>query len=76
MPKKIIHFDADLYSSTLYTLTTLSPYIKKGDVLIFDEFNVPLHEYKAFIDWTSSYYINYSVIGETNNFYQMAIKII
>ena len=73
--RKVIHLDADLYSSTLFVLTTLSPYLNSGDILLFDEFNVPLHEYKAFREWTESFYINYSVIAEVNNFYQVAIKI-
>jgi hypothetical protein len=36
---------------------------------------VPLHEYKALKDWSESFYINYSVLGEVNNFYQIAIKL-
>ncbi len=74
--RKVIHMDADLYSSTLFVLTTLSHVIKKNDIIFFDEFNVPLHEYKAFIDWTSSFYINYKVLGGVNNYYQVAIKIL
>ena len=73
--QKVILLDADLYSSTLFVLTTLSPYLKKGDILIFDEFNVPLHEFKAFSEWVNSFYINYSVLGEVNNYYQVAIKL-
>lgn len=74
--RKVIHMDADLYSSTLFVLTSLSPMLKPGDILFFDEFNVPMHEYKAFMDWVKSYYINYEVIGSVNNFYQTAIKIL
>ena len=73
--RMVVHLDADLYSSTLFVLTTLSSYLKKGDILIFDEFNVPLHEYKAFMEWVGAFYINYSVIGEVNNYFQVAIKI-
>jgi len=73
--RKVIHLDADLYSATLFVLTTLSPYLRKGDILLFDEFNVPLHEYKAFTEWADSFYINYSVIGEVNNYFQVAIEI-
>ncbi len=73
--RKIVHLDADLYSSTLFVLTALSPYLKKGDILLFDEFNVPLHEFKAFTEWVNSYYIDYSVVGEINNFLQVAIKL-
>ncbi len=73
--KKVLHFDADLYSSTLFVLTTISPYLKKGDILMFDEFNVPMHEYKALKEWSESFYIDYNVIGEVNNYYQIAIEI-
>lgn len=73
---KIIHMDADLYTSTLFVLTSISPILEKGDIIIFDEFNVPMHEFKAFSEWVSSYYIKYEVIGAVNNFYQIAIKIL
>lgn len=73
--RKVIHLDADLYSATLFVLTTLSPYLNKGDILFFDEFNVPLHEYKAFSEWVESYYIKYTVLGQVNNFYQIAIQL-
>ena len=73
--RKIIHMDADLYTSTLFVLTTISPILKKGDIIIFDEFNVPMHEFKAFSEWVSSYYIKYEVIGAINNYYQIAIEI-
>jgi hypothetical protein len=73
--KKVIHLDADLYSATLFVLTSMSPYLKKGDILLFDEFNVPLHEFKAFTEWVNSFYINYKVIGEVNNYLQVAIRL-
>lgn len=73
--RKIIHMDADLYTSTLFVLTSLSHILKKGDIIIFDEFNVPMHEFKAFSEWTKSFYIKYQVIGAVNNFYQVAILI-
>jgi hypothetical protein len=71
--RRIIHMDADLYSSTLFVLTQLTPLLMKGDILFFDEFNVPLHEWKAFSEWTESFYIQYEVLGSVNNFYQVAI---
>jgi len=73
--RRIIHMDADLYSSTLFVLTTISPYLRKDDIILFDEFNVPRHEFKAFIDWTSSFYIEYDVLGAVNNFYQVALRL-
>ncbi len=73
--KKIIHLDADLYSSTLYIMTIMYPYLKSGDILFFDEFSVPMHEYKAFMEWTKSFYIEYEVLGSVNNFFRLAVKI-
>lgn len=73
--RRVIHMDADLYSATIYVLTSMAPFIKKGDILFFDEFNVPLHEFKAFMEWTSAFYIDYEVLGSVNNFHQVAIKI-
>ena len=73
--RKVIHMDADIYSSTLYVLTTMAPYINPGDIIFFDEFSVPLHEFKAFTEWTHSFYIDYEVLGGVNNFYQTAVMI-
>ena len=73
--KMVVHMDADLYSSTLFVLTQLHPFLRKGDIIFFDEFNVPMHEYKAFTEWTKSFYIDYEVLGAVNNYYQVAILI-
>ena len=72
---KIIHLDADLYSSTLFALTSLHPYLKSGDILIFDEFNVPTHEFKAFMNYVDSYYVKYEVITAVNNYFQVAVRV-
>ena len=70
--RNVIHMDADLYTSTLYVLTSLAPYLSKGDIIIFDEFGVPLHEFRAFMDFTKSFYLDYKLIAASNNFYQAA----
>ena len=73
--RKVIHMDADIYSATFYALILITPFIKSGDIIFFDEFNVPLHEFKAFSEWSRSFYIDYKVLGGVNNFYQTAIMI-
>ncbi len=73
--RKVIHMDADIYTSTLFVLTMIGPYLRKNDILIFDEFNVPMHEFKAFTEFLSSYYVKVRVIGAVNNFYQTAFVI-
>ena len=73
--RKVIHMDADLYSSTLFVLTRLIPYLKKDDLLLFDEFGVPTHEFRAFVDIVSSYNLKFEVLGAINNYLQIAIKL-
>jgi len=73
--RKVIHMDADLYSSTLFVLTRLIPLLKKDDIIIFDEFGVPTHEFKAFIEIVSAYKLEYEFIGAVNNYLQIAIKV-
>ena len=73
--KKVILMDADLYTSTLYTLTSIAPYLTKGDIILFDEFNVPRHEFLAFSNFIDSYYINLQLIGAANNYYFCAFEI-
>lgn len=74
--KKLIHLDADLFSSTLFALTQLYRYLGDGDILLFDEFAVPKHEFMAFKIFTESFYVNYEVIGAANNYLFLAVKII
>ena len=70
--RKVIHMDADIFSATLFTLTTLAPLVNKGDIIFFDEFNVPNHEYSAYKIFTESFYIKLRTIGSVNNYYQTA----
>jgi O-methyltransferase len=73
--RKVIMLDADLFSSTLFTLTSLAPFLKKGDIILFDEFVVPTHEYLAYQQFVESYYINLKLIGVANNYYFAAFKV-
>ncbi|MFZ4398568.1 MAG: class I SAM-dependent methyltransferase [Bacteroidales bacterium] len=73
--RKIIHMDADLFSSTLFALSSMYPYLRKGDILFFDEFNVPNHEFFAFKCFCDSYYVKTKLIGAVNNYYQVALLI-
>lgn len=51
----VVHNDSDLYSSTLFTLARLDPLLIPGTVLIFDEFSVAMHEFRAFEDYRSAF---------------------
>jgi hypothetical protein len=74
--RNVIMMDADLYSATLYALTTLAPVLKKDDIIFFDEFAVPTHEFKAFQDFIQSYYFNLELIAAANNYYFVAFKVV
>ena len=74
--RKVIHMDADLYSSTLYCLTSLAPYLNKDDIILFDEFTVPQHEFLAFKNFTESYYLKFQLIAAANNYFFSAFKLI
>ncbi len=75
--KCVYHFDADLFSSTLYVLFQVEPKLKKNDILIFDEFSSYNHEFKAFNIFKKC--INdkwaFEFIGAVNNYRQVAFVI-
>ena len=73
--RNIIMMDADLYSATLYVLTSIAPLLKKDDIIFFDEFAVPTHEFKAFYDFVQSYSIKLELIAAANNYYFAAFKV-
>jgi O-methyltransferase len=73
--RKVILLDADLYSATIYTLSQLYPLLHKGDIILFDEFSVPMHEFKAFTEFTGNFYMTLKPMGAVNNFYQVAFEV-
>ena len=77
--KNVVHLDADLYSSTLYVLTTLWPLFQGDDVLIFDDFCTlehPTHVFRAFFDFFSAYPGRYEVVGTSRYGHRVAIKLV
>ncbi|HNJ96236.1 MAG TPA: TylF/MycF/NovP-related O-methyltransferase, partial [Ferruginibacter sp.] len=73
--RKLVHLDADLFSATIFALSQLYRFLEDGDILMFDEFAVPQHEFLAFKIFTESFYIDYEVIGAANNYFFLAVKI-
>jgi hypothetical protein len=71
----LIHNDSDLFSSTLYTLAVLNPVIQPGTIIIFDEFNVVLDEYRALTGYASAFMRSYKIIAATVGFTQTAVEI-
>jgi len=75
--KNIILLDADLYSSTLFVLATMAPFLKKDDILIFDEFLAPQHEFLAYHNFCESFSnIKLKVFAAANNYCFVAFKVL
>ncbi|HEX7757661.1 MAG TPA: TylF/MycF/NovP-related O-methyltransferase [Niabella sp.] len=72
---KVILLDADLFSSTLFVLSQLYPYLNKGDLIILDEFNVPNHEFYAVKLFQECFYVKLKPVSVLNNFYQTIFEV-
>jgi len=72
----VVHNDSDLYSSTLYTLTSLNSVLRPGALIIFDEFYDPVHEYRALFEYAASYMRKFRVVAATRSFTQAAVEIL
>lgn len=76
----VINIDADLYSSTLYVLTMAHNILKRGSIIIFDEFSSVLHEFRAFEDYCSAYNVQFEVLARSKtvkNYYaHVAVRIL
>jgi O-methyltransferase len=59
----VINLDADMFTSTLFVLTTLAPYLKLGDLIFFDELSCPLDEFRAFEEFVRSFRVKYEVVA-------------
>lgn len=70
----VIHNDSDLYSATLYVLTSAHKIIVPGTIIIFDEFYSVLDEFRALEDYCDSYMRSYEVIAATTDHARIAIK--
>jgi hypothetical protein len=53
----IVYIDADLFSSTLFVLSTIDKILSQGDVLILDDFANPVQVFRAF--FTFSKYLSF-----------------
>ena len=70
---KVIHMDADLYSSTLFVLTQIHPYLRKGDIIMFDEFGDLLNEFMAWHDYSRSYHKRFKVLASFQKYKKISL---
>lgn len=71
----VVHLDADLYSSTIYVLREIKPFLFPGTILLFDEFFDREHELKAFNEFLVEFPLSIECVGATNALTQVAFRI-
>jgi len=72
----VVNLDADMFTSTLFVLTTLAPCLKSGDLFFFDEFSCPLDEFRAFEAFVRSFRVKYEVIAAVYGYTRVCIKVL
>lgn len=71
----VIHIDVDIYSSALYVLSQCDQIMQSGSIVIFDEFNSVMDEFRALQDYCQAYRRSYRVLGSSGSYDQLAIEI-
>ncbi|CAM8394812.1 class I SAM-dependent methyltransferase [Candidatus Methylopumilus planktonicus] len=75
----LINIDCDIYSSTKTVLDLLSPRIKKGTIILFDEYIGNLHweedEHKAFMESIDTYQWKYEYLFYSAYTKQVVVRI-
>jgi O-methyltransferase len=74
--RKLIHLDADLYSSTICALRGLAPILRPGDILLFDEFSVAASEFRAFLEFRWAHGVRVRPLLAANNCAQVAFEVL
>jgi O-methyltransferase len=72
----VVHLDADLYSSTLYVLTVLDPWLAPGTVVLLDEFASVQSEFRALVDYESSFRRKSRLIASSGRFHEQVALVI
>lgn len=65
----VIYSDSDLYSSTLYTLAKMDPYISEGTVIFLDDFSSVTNEFRALMDYQDAFMRDYSFLASCGPYF-------
>jgi Macrocin-O-methyltransferase (TylF) len=68
----VVNLDADIYSSTKYVLDWLTPHIRPGDILYFDEFFDRTQELRAFDEFLKTTNMRFALLGATSPIFRTA----
>lgn len=72
----VLHFDADLYGSTMLPLVHFDRFMTSGTLLVFDEFYDRDHEYKALMDWQKTCDRKFRVVAQMENFDKICVELL
>jgi len=72
--RMVVHMDADLYSSTLYVLMNLDPFMAPGTVILFDEFK-GVDEFPAFYHYCKACGREWCYVAARQDFVKVAVRI-
>jgi hypothetical protein len=72
----VVHIDCDLYSSTLFCLASLHPYMPPGTILIFDEFYDVMHEFAGFHEYFTVFMRKWQAVAYRDDYIQAAIELL
>ncbi len=70
----VLNLDADLYSSTIFVLRTLTNAIRPGTLIIFDEFCDRLHEMRAFSEFLETTQMRFQFLAGAENLEQVVFE--
>lgn len=71
----VIHIDSDLYSSALFCLATMNAVMLPGTLIIFDEFDDILHEFRALMDYANAFMRSYEIVAATLTLTQVTVRL-
>lgn len=70
----VMHIDADLCSSSLYALMTMDPFIKRGTLIVFDDFG-PADEFAALYHYSKSCSREWKVVAARKDLLKLSVVI-
>lgn len=70
----VIHMDADLFASTMYVLMQMDPFVKRGTLILFDDFN-PRDDFAAFHNYTVACQRDWDLVAAREGLGKLAVVI-
>lgn len=71
----VINLDADLFTSTMFVLSSLAGHLKPGDIIFFDEFSCPLDEFRAFEEFVRCFRVKFKLVCAQYGYTRVCIAI-